>query len=214
MVIMLTPKILEYQVYLHTDEWIGLADSVINGTPVADRRYENDIEFWYHIEWRGYDQGAWAIFRPEDNSSFCNVEEGELFWSDNRKAIYRKVGLNAVNMVTLETDYGFYPNVVTGGPAVESDIETVRQYKQPTPTPNPLLDRNAKWRKDPATEKQIAKIRELGGDPSTVTTKGEASDLIESLVPSCHYCGQPATGFGFFDEYVCHDCGGPAKITL
>jgi hypothetical protein len=25
---------------------------------------------------------------------------------------------------------------------------------------------------------------------------------------SCHYCGQTATGFGFFDEPVCPQCGG------
>ena len=24
----------------------------------------------------------------------------------------------------------------------------------------------------------------------------------------CHYCGLPATGFGFFGEPVCEECGG------
>jgi hypothetical protein len=31
------------------------------------------------------------------------------------------------------------------------------------------------------------------------------SELSKSR--SCHYCGMPATGFGFFDEPVCADCG-------
>jgi len=26
--------------------------------------------------------------------------------------------------------------------------------------------------------------------------------------PSCHYCGMPATSFGFFDEPACPECGG------
>ncbi len=25
---------------------------------------------------------------------------------------------------------------------------------------------------------------------------------------TCHYCGMPATGFGFFNEPVCRECGG------
>jgi hypothetical protein len=25
---------------------------------------------------------------------------------------------------------------------------------------------------------------------------------------ACHYCGQPATSFGFFDEPICSECGG------
>jgi hypothetical protein len=42
-------------------------------------------------------------------------------------------------------------------------------------------------------------------DPAT---KGEASDLVDRLQPSCHYCGGRATSFGFFDEPVCPECGG------
>lgn len=26
--------------------------------------------------------------------------------------------------------------------------------------------------------------------------------------PACHYCGQPATDYGFFDEPICRECGG------
>lgn len=209
---MLEPIVKEYPIYLHTDEWIGLVDTIIEGRcEVTHRRAESGIEFWYRIEWLGYDKGARAIFRPEDNCSFLYVEEGELFWSYDRKSIYKRVGLNAVNMVTGETDYRFYSNVITGGHAEESDIDTVRQYTQPEPKPNPLHDRAAKWRNDPVTDRQMAKIVELGVDPSTVTSKGQASDLIDSLIPSCHYCGQPATGFGFFDEHVCPECGGPKR---
>ncbi len=28
----------------------------------------------------------------------------------------------------------------------------------------------------------------------------------ETAQPTCHYCGQPATGIGFFGEPVCDDC--------
>ena len=26
--------------------------------------------------------------------------------------------------------------------------------------------------------------------------------------PRCHYCGQPATSYGFFNEHACRECGG------
>lgn len=63
------------------------------------------------------------------------------------------------------------------------------------------------WRNDPPTQKQIDRLKSLGckGKPQT---KGEASKLIDQLTPACHYCGQPATGFGFFDEPACRQCGG------
>lgn len=47
-------------------------------------------------------------------------------------------------------------------------------------------------------------IGELGRVPS-----GETPTLRRSLKGlDCHYCGMPATGWGFFDEPVCEDCGG------
>jgi hypothetical protein len=58
-----------------------------------------------------------------------------------------------------------------------------------------------------ATEKQMNYIVDLGGQTGPYT-KLEASQIIECLKPSCHYCGMPATGFGFFDEPVCGGCGG------
>lgn len=44
-------------------------------------------------------------------------------------------------------------------------------------------DLNA-WRLDPPSEKQINYIIDLGGDPKSVSNKGEASDLISSLAPA------------------------------
>lgn len=38
------------------------------------------------------------------------------------------------------------------------------------------------WREDAATERQLAFIRDLGGTPAPALSKGEASDLIESLL--------------------------------
>ena len=58
-----------------------------------------------------------------------------------------------------------------------------------------------------ATEKQIDYIVLLGGEPAPYT-KQDASKLIDSLKPSCHYCGMPATGHGFFGEPACSECGG------
>ena len=47
-------------------------------------------------------------------------------------------------------------------------------------------------------------IGELGRVPS-----GETPAPHRSLKgQNCHYCGCPATGWGFFDEPVCEDCGG------
>ena len=71
---------------------------------------------------------------------------------------------------------------------------------------------------DPATDKQIAYLKDLGweGNPQTLR-KGEASDLIEErkrwigAVGACHYCGGPAFGWGFFDERACPECGGPER---
>lgn len=36
----------------------------------------------------------------------------------------------------------------------------------------------------------------------------EPAPISDSDSDRCHYCGMPATGFGFFDEPACPDCGG------
>ena len=64
------------------------------------------------------------------------------------------------------------------------------------------------WRSEEPTAKQLAYLKSLGHKGQTPTTKGEASDLIDGLQPNCHYCGQPATGFDFFNAPVCRQCGG------
>lgn len=47
------------------------------------------------------------------------------------------------------------------------------------------VGRSEKWRSDPATQRQLDYIAELGGrPPPRGTTKGEASDLITSLQPA------------------------------
>ena len=43
-----------------------------------------------------------------------------------------------------------------------------------------LVDKNARWRQDPATDKQIAKLAEFGVY-RTDLTKGEASDLLAQI---------------------------------
>lgn len=43
-----------------------------------------------------------------------------------------------------------------------------------------LIDKNAGWRQDPATDKQIAKLAEFGVY-RTELTKGEASDLLSQI---------------------------------
>jgi len=65
-----------------------------------------------------------------------------------------------------------------------------------------------------ATEKQVKYLLylEYSGDPKKLT-KQQASEEISSLKRyagknSCHYCGAPASGFGFFDEAACGQCGG------
>ena len=44
-----------------------------------------------------------------------------------------------------------------------------------------LTARNAKWRMNPASEKQLAAIRSMGGDPGPALTQGGASDWINEL---------------------------------
>lgn len=65
---------------------------------------------------------------------------------------------------------------------------------------------------------------EVDGDWWRIVNDGENSFKITAKAPtqqqrsvasaphndslSCHYCGMPATSFGFFDEPVCRECGG------
>ena len=70
-----------------------------------------------------------------------------------------------------------------------------------------------------ATDEQIQKMKSLGmSGGGLITMKSEDADRrIAELSgrqkaeksnsgKSCHYCGLPATGFGFFDEPVCGEC--------
>lgn len=68
-----------------------------------------------------------------------------------------------------------------------------------------------------ATREQIEYLVDLGYDGPTALSKSEASRLIElfkskqlpkNAVGWCHYCGQPAYTFDFFDVPACRDCGG------
>lgn len=63
---------------------------------------------------------------------------------------------------------------------------------------------------NPATDRQISYLRDLGYTDTNLISKTEASAKIDDLklIDSCHYCGQPANTFGFFDEPVCEECGG------
>lgn len=69
-------------------------------------------------------------------------------------------------------------------------------------------------RANPATDRQMAYLRDLGYDGPANLTKEEASTKIDRLkawkgsVGACHYCGSPAFGWGFFDEPACGQCGG------
>ena len=65
-----------------------------------------------------------------------------------------------------------------------------------------------------ATDKQKKYLLDLeySGDVEKLTRK-KASELISTLREyvgknSYHYCGAPASGFGFFDEPACGQCGG------
>jgi len=49
-----------------------------------------------------------------------------------------------------------------------------------------LVDRNAKWHRDPASDKQLAKLYEFGVY-RTDLTKGEASDLLGQLFVEQRY---------------------------
>lgn len=51
-------------------------------------------------------------------------------------------------------------------------------------------------------------------DVFTEDPTAKAQPRPQSTRPACHYCGLDATGRGFFDEYVCPECGGPEKNTL
>ena len=67
---------------------------------------------------------------------------------------------------------------------------------------------------DLATEKQINYLALLNYKGRNPISKTEASQFIQSqkewknAVGACHYCGQPAFGWGFFDEPACNQCGG------
>lgn len=117
--------------------------------------------------------------------------------------------MNITQVVTLKTNDEWNGRVVTvsaikpyGFEIVEdgmaADEKMLFRFDEIRDTSGP--------RNDPPTQKQIDRLRDLGykGQPAT---KGEASALIDQLTPACHYCGQPATSFGFFDEAVCRQCG-------
>lgn len=174
---------------------------------MVEKIEEDGIEYTYTIRFFGFYVGAKAVFEEDSNRGFYLVENGDLFWSYDKDAIYQKVNGEAYNAVTDEYDH-WYSNSITGGLATAADVENLRSKLQTAAKPKPIHDTSARWRNDPATQKQLDKIGTLGGETMGITTKGQASDLIDSLIPSCHYCGMPATGFGFFDERVCAECGG------
>lgn len=62
----------------------------------------------------------------------------------------------------------------------------------------------------PATQKQLNYLADLGAAATHAVSVAEASAMIDQAKGgnTCHYCGQPASGFGFFDEAACTDCGG------
>ena len=48
---------------------------------------------------------------------------------------------------------------------------------------------------------------------ATVTVAEQTTIVVETKPAKheshrCHYCGLPATSRGFFDEWVCSECGG------
>lgn len=49
----------------------------------------------------------------------------------------------------------------------------------------------------------------IGVDERTqILSRAPEPQLPKNAVGWCHYCGQPAYGWGFFDEPACGQCGG------
>lgn len=48
----------------------------------------------------------------------------------------------------------------------------------------------------------------VAAETHTVESITPAIEQQRDNRPSCHYCGQPANGRGFFDEPACKECGG------
>lgn len=101
---------------------------------------------------------------------------------------------------------------INGWEMSRKDIEaSVLLFEETESKPRLLLGepwQPPKWWSDPVTQRQLDYLKSLGYNGPAPKTKGEASDLIDQNTPSCHYCGGKATGFGFFDEPVCKECGG------
>jgi len=125
---------------------------------------------------------------------FNQVENGEFFRTETNGPVYQKFPQGTVADWFLASSI----NVENGchsscGPLCQIEI-----------VENPTHRR--------ATSRQVAYLTDLGVNvPGEISVKA-ASRLIDKAKraqkPSCHYCGMPATGFCFFGEPACSECGG------
>ncbi len=118
--------------------------------------------------------------------------------------------ITTANGIKLEYDYD--DDVDVAQKEIEAGLRKTWGAYHVTFRNGQLFAEPEQWRLDEPTQKQLDYLNKLGYTGNTPLTKGQASDLIERqkdlTTPSCHYCGQPATGFGFFDEPCCSECGG------
>ncbi len=123
---------------------------------------------------------TWVFVKGRDGRQmrFVRADDTTIYWVVPRLAGYPAHDESWVVMQSradkASREWAFEPQ---GRPLLTEYAHSLVDQK----ARSALTARNAKWRMNPASEKQLAAIRSMGGDPGPALTQGGASDWINEL---------------------------------